>query len=102
MIGVVSVQAEFPRRHQPAVYCCMSQPVPLVEVDDTLTVIVDGLCLLPSPCGASDSFDAVFFVPVKYQVSVSIFHFAHYVGYNIANEVLDCSLCWPVNHPQYG
>ena len=104
MLIVVSLKAEFPRWYQPAVFCCISHTVPLFEVEDALTVTVDGVCLIPSylPCSASDSFDDVVFVPVKYQIYVSIFHFAHYVGYNIANEVLDCSLCWPVDNPQYG
>ena len=63
--------------------------------------LIVSACFLP-PFGASDSFDAAVYVPVKYQVYVSIFYFAHYVGYSIANEVLDCFLCWPVDHPRYG
>ena len=46
MLVFVSVKAEFP--YQPAVFCCISHAVPLLEVEDALTVTVNGICLLPS------------------------------------------------------
>ena len=43
MLVVVYLKAEFPRRYQPAVFCCISHTVPLFEVEDALTVTVDGV-----------------------------------------------------------
>ena len=48
MLVVVSLTAEFPRWYKPAVFCCISHTVPLFEVEDALTVTVDGVCLIPS------------------------------------------------------
>ena len=48
MLVVVSLKAEFPRWYQPAVFCCISHTVPLFEVEDSLTVTVDGVCVIPS------------------------------------------------------
>ena len=42
----------------------MLDPVSPFEVEGSMIVTVDGVCLLPTTCCASDSFDDVVFVPI--------------------------------------
>ena len=64
MLVFIYVQAESPRSHQRVVHYCILDPVPFVEVEDSIIVTVDGVCLLPTLCCASDSFDDIVFVPL--------------------------------------
>ena len=81
----------------------MFNPVPLFEVEDATIVTVDGVCLLPTPCCASDSFDDVVFVPVL--VSIIKYKPPSFVLLTTYKTTLSkryCTVPWPLNDTHYG
>ena len=81
----------------------MLDQVPLFEVEDAMIVTVDGVCLLPTPCCACDSFDDV----VVAHILVSIIKytppsFVFLTTYETTLSKRYCTVHWPVNRIQYG